>query len=151
MSGRGSVCKSVPLFARKIILIKPVSSDGWRWLADSTGVSLMQRQATGVQLAYSSSSGAWTLLGVDLAAALAARGHDFYLTRGLRLCSAMRVRGAFTSDIVYSLKVGAKQVAAGRLASWLRRLLSTHEEQARLSMPAMSELLLQLKLKGAHG
>lgn len=63
------------------------------------------RGALSIQLAHHPASGAWTLLGVDVAAALAAREVSYRCIKSLQLCAVMSVRGAFTSDVVYSQKV----------------------------------------------
>jgi hypothetical protein len=71
--------------------------------------SLLQPQMApgglSVQLAHRAHTSAWTLLGVDVAAALAAQRVSYRCIRSLQLCAAMSVRGAFTSDIVYSPQV----------------------------------------------
>lgn len=66
-----------------------------------------------MQLAHTAASGAWTLLCIDLAAALAARSHGYRCMKSLQLCATLSVRGAFTSDIVYSLKVSWHVLGAG--------------------------------------
>lgn len=67
-----------------------------------------------MQLAHTAArSGAWTLLCIDLAAALAARSHGYRCMKSLQLCSTLSVRGAFTSDIVYSLKVVQSRLQDG--------------------------------------
>jgi hypothetical protein len=49
----------------------------------------------------------WTLLCLDLAAAARGAGaRGFAALRSMQLCSTMSVRGVFTSDIRFSLKVG---------------------------------------------
>ena len=58
-----------------------------------------------VQLAHRAHTSAWTLLGVNVAAALAAQHISYRCIRSLQLCGAMSVRGAFTSDIVYRPQV----------------------------------------------
>lgn len=49
----------------------------------------------------------WTVLGVDLAAAAQWAGASFSEVRRLQLCAHMRVRGAYTSDLVYSPKASS--------------------------------------------
>jgi hypothetical protein len=72
------------------------------------GLLLQPQMAPGglsVQLAHRAHTNAWTLLGVDVAAALAAQRISYRCIRSLQLCAAMSLRGAFTSDVVYSPKV----------------------------------------------
>lgn len=58
-----------------------------------------------VQLAHRAHTSDWTLLAVDVAAALAAQDVSYRCIRSLQLCAAMSVRGAFTSNVVHSPKV----------------------------------------------
>ena len=62
----------------------------------------MAQGALSIQLAHQPRTSAWTLLAVDVAAALAAHDVSYRCTRSLQLCAAMSVRGAVTSDIAYS-------------------------------------------------
>jgi Protein of unknown function (DUF667) len=63
------------------------------------------RGALSIRLAYQAQSNDWMLLAVDVAAALAVQDVSYRCIKSLQLCAAMSVRGAFTSDIVYSHQV----------------------------------------------
>ena len=76
--------------------------------AQSAWLTVQPQMAPGglsIQLAHRAHTGAWALLAVDVAAALAAQRVTYRCIRSLQLCGAMCVRGAFTSDTVYSPKV----------------------------------------------
>lgn len=82
-----------------------------------------QHHASAVQLAHSPTSGEWTLLAIDLAAAVTRTGATFSSVRRLQLCAHMHVRGAYTSDLVYSSKV-CKQSTEYTLAFLMGRIWS---------------------------
>jgi hypothetical protein len=72
-----------------------------------------------VQFTLKDPPACWLLLSVDLAAAVAAAGSSssgggnsstqpspYSHLKGLQLCSTLKVRGVFTSDIRFGLQVG---------------------------------------------
>lgn len=75
-------------------------------------IVVSQHHASVVQLAHLPTSGEWTLLAIDLAAAVSRTGATFSSVRRLQLCAHMHVRGAYTSDLVYSAKVHTKPRAS---------------------------------------
>lgn len=81
----------------------------------ATALPSSQRKNGTLSLTVPGASNRWTLLCVDMAAAArAASGCAFTALRGIQICSTMSMRGVFTSDIKFTIKVGF----FGQFAGW---------------------------------
>ncbi len=86
-----------------------------------------------MQLAHVPGHSGWTLLGVDLAAVAQKAGACFATTRRLQLCAHLRVRGAFTSDLVYTPKVPPAPTTTHCSSSPLLRRFEALKQQTEVT------------------
>ncbi len=75
-----------------------------------------QKKATAVQLPVQP-SGRWGILAIDMREALAAQQHTYASLRSVQFCANQSVRGVFTSDLKFSLQVGAGAVLPSSAAA----------------------------------